>query len=314
MAQSRAVELIFLGTGTSSSVPSIHCLTQNPPTCSVCIDATYSQSKNRRRNTGAVVLIKDYSGNRKTLVIDCGKTFHAEATLEYFPRYSLRKIDALLITHAHADAVNGLDDLRGWTLGGLIQDYIDIYLTSETMNAISTMFPYCVYSEKATGGGDVPSFQFHIISPIHPFTVESCGNITIYPLRVQHGMFQNEHGIKLPFYILGYRIDNLSYISDANDIPDETVNIIRGTEFLVLDSLRERPHLSHFSISQALDFVCRLSPDLPKKIFLIGFDHSIPHDVLEKRLIQEAQSGILKDTWVAPAYDGMRICLVDSTL
>ncbi|KAG5440526.1 hypothetical protein PCK2_000460 [Pneumocystis canis] len=251
MSQAKAIELIFLGTGTSGSVPCIHCLTENPPTCSVCIDATCAQSKNRRRNTGAVILIKDYSGDCKTLVIDCGKTFH-EATLEYFPRYSLRRIDALLITHAHADAVNGLDDLRGWTLKGLIQDYIDIYLTIETMNAISAMFPYCVYSEKATGGGDVPSFQFHIISPIHPFTVESCGNITIYPLRVQHGVFQDDGGVKLPFYIVGYRIDNLSYISDTNAIPDETVSIIKGTEFLVLDSLRERPHSSHFSISQVV--------------------------------------------------------------
>ncbi|KAG4305426.1 hypothetical protein PORY_000982 [Pneumocystis oryctolagi] len=263
-------------TSTSSSVPSIHCLTQNPPTCSVCIDATYAQSKNRRRNTGAVVRIKDYSGNNKTLVIDCGKTFH-EATLEYFPRYSLRRIDAF--------AVNGLDDLRGWTLKGLIQDYIDIYLTSETMNAISTMFPYCVYSEKATGGGDVPSFQFHIISPIHPFTIESCGNITIYPLRVQHGVFHDDQGMKLPFYIVGYRIDNLSYISDANAIPDETVNIIKGTEFLVL---RTASFISFF--------------------YFTGFDHSIPHDVLEKRLAQETQDGVLKDTWIVPAYDGMRLC------
>ncbi|KAG4303039.1 hypothetical protein PCK1_000705 [Pneumocystis canis] len=313
MTQAKAIELIFLGTGTSGSVPCIHCLTENPPTCSVCIDATYAQSKNRRRNTGAVILIRDYTGNRKTLVIDCGKTFH-EATLEYFPRYSLRRIDALLITHAHADsAVNGLDDLRAWTLRGLIQDYIDIYLTIETMNAISAMFPYCVYSEKATGGGDVPSFQFHIISPIHPFTVESCGNITIYPLRVQHGVFQDDKGVKLPFYIVGYRIDNLSYISDANAIPDETLNIIKGTEFLVLDSLRERPHSSHFSISQALDFICQLSPNLPKKIFLIGFDHSTSHEVLEKRLSQETKSGALKDTWIVPAYDGMRVCLIDST-
>ncbi|EMR09233.1 hypothetical protein PNEG_02568 [Pneumocystis murina B123] len=310
MAQAKPVELIFLGTGTSGSVPSIHCLTQNPPTCSVCIDATYINSKNRRRNTSAVILIKDCNDDLKTLVIDCGKTFY-EATLEYFPRYSLRKIDALLITHAHADAINGLDDLRGWTLKGLIQDYIDIYLTSETMDTISTTFPYCVYPEKATGGGDVPSFRFHIIDFIHPFIVESCGNITIYPLKVQHGVFQNKQGNKLPFYILGYRINNLSYISDVSVIPDETIDIIKGCEFLVLDALKEQPHLSHFSIPQALDFLSHLSPNLPKKIFFIGFDHSIAHDDLEKRLSQEIQHGILKNTCILPAYDGMRISLID---
>lgn len=101
MDQAKPIELIFLGTGTSSSVPSIHCLTKKPPTCSVCIDATYINSKNRRRNTSAVILIKDCSNdNLKTLVIDCGKTFY-DAALEYFPRYSLRKIDALLITHVN---------------------------------------------------------------------------------------------------------------------------------------------------------------------------------------------------------------------
>ncbi|THH11772.1 hypothetical protein EW145_g440 [Phellinidium pouzarii] len=139
-----------------------------------------------------------------TIVIDVGKTFLASA-LEWFPKYGLRKIDAVLLTHAHADAMNGLDDLRGrflfeyrtikkklnwwigWTLHGDIQSYIDLYASQATFDEVRRAFPYLVSKEFASGGGDVPEFRWHIIEEKVPF---ECAGIMVTPFlgyEVHHG-------------------------------------------------------------------------------------------------------------------------------
>ncbi|KAF9455013.1 hypothetical protein P691DRAFT_716113 [Macrolepiota fuliginosa MF-IS2] len=187
--KSTAVELIFLGTGTSSSVPHVECLTYDPAIhkpCKTCLSTlTPEGKKNMRRNTGAVLRTKAKDGRSVTIVIDAGKTFQA-AALEWFPRFGLRKIDALLITHAHADAMNGLDDLRGWTLNGAIQPYIDVYLSQATFTEVQRSFPYLVSKEFASGGGDVPDFKYHIINDREAFEIEDTG-IEITPFAVHHG-------------------------------------------------------------------------------------------------------------------------------
>jgi len=118
-------------------------------------------------------------------VIDCGKNFQA-AALEWFPKYGLRKIDALLITHAHADAMNGLDDLRGWTLHQRIQDHIDVYVSRATFKEVQRSFPYLVRKDFATGGGAVPEFNWHIIEDKVPFEIGETG-VYITPFAVHHG-------------------------------------------------------------------------------------------------------------------------------
>ncbi|KAF5355768.1 hypothetical protein D9756_004045 [Leucocoprinus leucothites] len=184
-----AVELIFLGTGTSSSIPHVDCLTYDPAIhtpCKTCLSTLNPEGKkNIRRNTGAVLRTKAKDGRSVTIVIDAGKTFQA-AAVEWFPKFGLRRIDALLITHAHADAMNGLDDLRGWTLNGAIQPHIDVYLTQDTFTEVQRSFPYLVSKEFASGGGDVPDFKYHIINDKEPFEVEGTG-IEITPFAVHHG-------------------------------------------------------------------------------------------------------------------------------
>lgn len=129
--------------------------------------------------------MKAKDGRSTTIVIDAGKTFQP-AAVEWFPKYGLRKIDALLITHAHADAMNGLDDLRGWTLNGAIQSHIDVYLSQDTFVEVQRSFPYLVSKEFASGGGDVPDFKYHIINDKEPFEIEGTG-IDITPFSVHHG-------------------------------------------------------------------------------------------------------------------------------
>ncbi|KAM5537261.1 hypothetical protein V8D89_008991 [Ganoderma adspersum] len=184
------VELILLGTGPSATLPHVDCLTAPPGArpCRTCLSTlTPEGRKNKRRNTSAVLRVRGRDGQPKTIVIDVGKSFLPAAT-EWFPKYGLRHIDAVLITHAHADAMNGLDDLRGWTLRGAIQPHIDIYLSEETFAEVKVTFPYLVQKELATGGGDVPEFRWHpYIVDREPFEIGDTG-ITIKPFAVPHGL------------------------------------------------------------------------------------------------------------------------------
>ncbi|KAJ3926555.1 MAG: beta-lactamase-like protein [Lentinula lateritia] len=189
------MEFIFLGTGTSSSIPHVDCLTRPPydpndstskPPCRTCLSTlTPEGKKNIRRNTSALVRTKAQDGRDVTIVIDAGKTFQA-AAVEWFPKHGLRNIDALLITHAHADAMNGLDDLRGWTLGNSIQPHIDVYVSQATFTEVQRSFPYLVSKEYASGGGDVPDFVWHIIDDKVPFEINDTG-IWVTPFSVHHG-------------------------------------------------------------------------------------------------------------------------------
>ncbi|EPS99072.1 hypothetical protein FOMPIDRAFT_1024325 [Fomitopsis schrenkii] len=182
------VELIFMGTGTSSCVPHVDCLTRTPEAdpCHTCLSTLTPEGKrNARRNTSALVRLRGAHSENVTVLIDCGKSFQA-AAVEWFPKYGLRRIDAVLITHAHADAMNGLDDLRGWTLHGAIQSHIDLYVSMNTFKEVQRAFPYLISKEYASGGGDVPEFKWHIIEEGVPFEIGDTG-IQIAPFAVHHG-------------------------------------------------------------------------------------------------------------------------------
>ena len=223
-------------------------------------------------------------------MIDCGKSFNCEDTLIHylipdgaitlFPRFGLRCIDvgtisnpesnnqqALLLSHDHADACFGLDDLRypdrltsqpltfqsSLTLRSTfspVQDSIPIYASSETYTSISRMFPYMVDARYATGGGDIPSFNWHPFDPSQPFEISECGGLEVMPLQVEHGMYFSD-GQGRPYMCMGFRIGPVAYVSDANRICEETKAKIEGCRVLILDALRETPHASHFSFSEA---------------------------------------------------------------
>ncbi|KAJ7785884.1 beta-lactamase-like protein [Mycena metata] len=265
---SQPVEVVFLGTGTSSSVPHIDCITAHaipgssdrPPcrTCLSTIDGSAEGKKNVRRNTSVVVRMPGKEGSVSVL-IDCGKNFQA-AALEWFPKFALRKIDAVLITHAHADAINGLDDLRAWTLSSRIQSHIDLYVSQATYEDIKRMFPYLVSKEFASGGGDIPEFVWHVcIDNTIPFEINDTG-VMVTPFLVHHGRLfltpapvasletavanmalkhativeegpgtiaeaakvPEEQEIIVPYMCFAFRIqEDIVYISDCGAIPDE---------------------------------------------------------------------------------------------
>lgn len=304
-----STELIFLGTGTSSSLPHVDCLTASPdekPPCKTCLSTlTPAGKKNIRRNTSAALRMRARDGRLVTIIIDAGKNFQA-AALEWFPKYGLRKIDALLITHAHADAVNGLDDLRAWTLGGAIQPFIDIYLSQDTFDGIQQSFPYLVSKEFASGGGDVPEFKWHIISDKLPFEIGDTG-IRVTPFLVHHGRIfsaapasphtsatgpsspngkvvanhTNGAGNKdrepvQPYLCFGFKIEEeIAYISDVSFIPEDVWPLLESLSVLVLDCLGLRPHTSHLGIEESIKIARRIGAT---RTYLTGFGHRVSHD------------------------------------
>ncbi|KAG9121939.1 hypothetical protein FRC07_001874, partial [Ceratobasidium sp. 392] len=292
-------DFIFHGTGSSSSLPNITCLTSKPVICETCASTlTPEGEKNKRRNTGGIVRVRGSSSdpsNEHVLVIDVGKTFLA-AALDLFPRHDLRRIDAVLLTHGHADAINGLDDLRTWTLGrNRIQDHIDVYLSTETMKVINRAFPYLVSKEHATGSGNVAEFKWHIIEDNTSFNIEGV-DIDITPVAVHHGHLSPHkppNGVELnnreglapsvapePYMCFGFIFaDVLIYMSDVSYIPGAAWKVIKARsssfESFIVDCLRLEHHVSHFGIKEVVEAVKRINA---QKTYIVGFGHEIPHD------------------------------------
>jgi Beta-lactamase superfamily domain len=216
-------------------------------------------------------------------MIDCGKSFNCisrrnlqvmvDGAITLFPKFGLRQVDvrcsnARLILgftinsrsrrrmfrlgRSQVPSSDPSTDLRSLTLRSTfapVQDHIPIYTSPETLAAISRMFPYMIDSKAATGGGDIPSFTWYPFESSKPFIIPSCGNISVTPLPVEHGMYFSEEPFR-PYMCMGFRIGEVSYISDASRISDETKSKIEGSRVLILDALREKPHGSHFSFDE----------------------------------------------------------------
>ncbi|KAH8835933.1 beta-lactamase-like protein [Flagelloscypha sp. PMI_526] len=311
------MEFISLGTGASCSVPSIDCLTAEPPrqACRTCRSAlTPEGKKNVRRNISSIVRMPSPKDPQRsvTILIDAGKDFRQSA-LELFPKYKLRRIDALLLTHAHADAINGLDDLRSWTMRGFIQDDIEIYLGQDTFDVIKRSFPYMISAEHATGGGNVPTFKWNVIQEGEPFEVAESG-ITVEAFAVHHGRIFGpapvakappgsmvtapstpkplEDEVVRPFFCFAYRIyKDIVLLTDVNHIPDNVwpqlfpnspamtgkpLNDIEGRlPLLILDCLYLKTYPAHLSLGQAYEHARRISA---KQTYLVGMDHTVSHE------------------------------------
>ncbi|KAI8899410.1 beta-lactamase-like protein [Globomyces pollinis-pini] len=303
-------EIIFFGTGTSGCVPNIFCLTEDNPSCKVCLStlAPLPQepglapifSKNRRRNTSAMVRYLHSDGQTRNILIDAGKTFWASA-LTWCTNYKLRKLDAVILTHGHADAVMGLDDLRQWTSAN-VQDKVDVYCDASTLAVVSSAFPYMVDTKKATGSGEVAAVQFHLIErdengDMIPFWLDE---LKVVPFEVEHGK-----ALDKPYYALGYRFGDLTYISDTNSIPDRALDIIDGSSVLVIDALRLKEHSSHLSFEQAYN-LCLKVLKAPARAFFTGFTHDLDHEEIEKWISEQPQ---VEGITIKGAYDGQRITL-----
>lgn len=252
------MKVTFLGTGTSQGVPIIACK------CQVC---TSNNLKDRRLRSSILV---QYNGNN--IVIDTGPDFRQQML-----NCDISTCEAILFTHAHRDHLSGLDDIRAFNFA--MQKPIDIYCEIQVDKAIRKEFFYAFEEPKYPG---VPEMEMHTITE-NPF--ELFGK-TIVPIRVWHH--------KMP--VMGFKIDNFVYITDANKIDDEVKQKIKNCDVLVLNALRLEPHISHFTLAQAIDLCKELTP---KKAYFTHISHQLGlHEMVNNQLppnIHLAYDGLVID-------------------
>ncbi|XP_042482764.1 putative hydrolase C777.06c isoform X3 [Macadamia integrifolia] len=266
-------EIIFLGTGTSEGIPRVSCLTDPVNKCGVCFKATEPGNKNRRLNTSILIRHSKASGTRNIL-IDAGKFFYHSA-LKWFPTYGIRTIDAVVITHSHADAIGGLDDLRDWTNN--VQPHIPIFVAPRDFEVMKKTHYYLVDTSSIIPGAAVSELQFNIIHE-EPFIV--------------HDLQISSRCLVLIIYIG----------SDASEIPKETYLLLKDCEILILDALRpDRSSATHFGLPKALEEVRKIRP---KRTLFTGMMHLMDHDKVNKYLEKLMQTEGLD---VQLSYDGLRI-------
>jgi phosphoribosyl 1,2-cyclic phosphate phosphodiesterase len=256
------MRVTILGSGTSSGVPMIGC------TCPVC--TSQDPEDNRLRASAAVEI------NGKVILIDTATDLREQAM-----RFELPRVDAVLFTHAHADHVHGIDELRTFNIRHLHE--IPCYGNADTVKRIRNYFDY-IFDE-----GERESIRPFL--SIHEVEGNfSLAGVDVVPVPLWHGT--------LP--VLGYRLGGFAYLTDVNQIPDSSWELLQGLDVLVLDALRHRPHTTHFSIQQAIEVVQRVAPG---RAVLTHLSHQISHREVNKDL----------PNGVELAYDGMVIELNRST-
>jgi phosphoribosyl 1,2-cyclic phosphate phosphodiesterase len=251
------IEATLLGTGTSQGVPVIACK------CEVC---TSDDPKNKRLRSSLLLNI-----NGQNFVIDAGPDFRQQMLRE-----QVNSLRAILLTHEHVDHVFGLDDIRSFNW---IQKHpTDIYAEERVQIAIRRIFDYVFADSKYPG---IPKMRLHLIEN-KPFKIDG---IKFIPIRCYHH--------KLPVY--GFRVGDLTYITDTNFIPKEELEKIKGTRILIINALRRKKHISHFNLEEALEIVSEIQPE---KTFLTHLSHDFgKHTEIQKELPEN----------VFVAYDGLKI-------
>ncbi|MFH0980774.1 MAG: MBL fold metallo-hydrolase [Planctomycetota bacterium] len=242
---SEDIRVVILGSGTSHGVPMIGCA------CAIC---TSSDPRDRRSRPSIVV---DY-GDR-VILVDTAPELRLQCIAN-----GIRRVDAVLFTHHHADHVTGLDDLRrfNWIMKGPLP----CYGRPDTLEVIRRMFLYA-FEEDASYPSHKP--DLHLV-PLGDNPLEWFGR-RILPIPLMHG----------PLPILGYRFGRMAYCTDCNSIPEPSFTLLRELDVLILDALRRRPHPTHFNLEQAVEVARRIGA---RRTLFTHIAHELHHATVNAEL------------------------------
>jgi phosphoribosyl 1,2-cyclic phosphate phosphodiesterase len=259
------MRVTVLGSGTSHGVPSIGC------DCAVCRS---SDPKDRRTRPSIFIELdapppSAFAGVVRAILVDTSTDLRAQALAN-----DVRRVDAILFTHSHADHVFGLDDVRRYNQ--MQQGAIPCFADAETLDGLRRMFAYVFEPPRQKGGGIPQLAIFRIAGPF------SLGGVEIVPVPLFHG--------RLP--VLGFRIGGFAYLTDCNLIPVSSWPLLAGVRTIILDALRHRPHSTHFSVGEALDVAKRLGAE---RTYFTHICHDLGH----------AQTNAQLPAGVELAYDGL---------
>jgi len=255
------MKITFLGTGTSQGVPVIGCQ------CKVC------QSADTRDNRLRSSLMLEFDDKR--YIIDSGPDFRAQML-----RKNISKIDGILYTHEHADHTAGLDDIRPLYFSR--NKPVPIYAQQRVIDDLRRRFDYIFRKENRYPGA--PEVAVNIVEETQSFQL---AGKSVIPIPVLHG--------SLP--ILGYRIADVAYITDAKTIPKAGMDLLQDLDVLIINALHHRPHKMHMNLKESLAIIAKLHP---KKAYLVHVSHHMGlHGETEKKLPEN----------VVMAYDGLTIDL-----
>ncbi len=253
------MKITILGTGTSQGVPVLTCK------CDVCASA---DPRDKRLRVSVLV-----ETGTETFTIDCGPDFRYQMLRE-----NVQDLDAILFTHEHKDHVAGLDDIRPFNY--LLNKHIDIYAVPRVQAALQREFAY-IFADSGYFG--LPKVELHDID-LEPFYV---GKTKLIPIEVMH-----HH---LP--VLGYRIGDFTYVTDAKTISEESISKIKGTDILVINALQRREHISHLTLAEAVELAKKIGA---RKTYFTHISHHLGlHSYVENELPEGMHL----------AYDGMVINL-----
>ena len=210
-------------------------------------------------------------GDGTTVLVDTTPDLRTQAL-----RHDLRRVDAILFTHAHADHIMGLDEVRRYNM--LTRQPVPVYSDAATLEDLRRTFAY-VFAPDAPSGGGVPDLRLWTIGG--PFVI---GRQEIVPIPLRHG----------PWQVLGFRFGAFAYLTDCNEVPPASMALLDGLDCLVLDALRHRPHPTHFTVAQASVVAKRIGA---ARTFFTHISHDLGHEATCAAL----PSGM------ALAYDGLTI-------
>ena len=263
------MNITFLGTGTSHGVPMIDCMRNNYTQCSkgVCKEALTDKKHNRTRCS----ILVEY--NDKQVLVDVSSDFRQQALRE-----QIQKIDAVLITHIHADHIMGIPDIRSYSYKPEMP--IPVYGSEESIAGIKKIFAYIFDPDTYVGGG-IPRLSCEEVSST--FTLF---NKKVIPIPVEHSTLEG---------CFGYRIGNVAYIPDVKKISDAQKALLKNLDCLIIDCLREtREHSTHIILPESIEIARELRP---AKCYFTHMCHNIHYK----------QDSVHLDSWMAFAWDGLQL-------